>query len=123
MADTSAPTRFENPCPFPFTREQFLQLGERGFFGTQRVELLHGQVLDKYPDSFTGAAQPFRFTASSTINSENSAFLPGAASNSFSANLSFSHRSGNHRSRAFLSSLRRCGSRSDLTTTFAFRGR
>lgn len=64
MSDTSpSPVRFENPCPFRFTREQYYRLGELGFFGQQKVELLSGDVFEKYPDERGDrGSRPFRFT-------------------------------------------------------------
>jgi Uma2 family endonuclease len=55
--------RFENPCPFRFNLEQYRRLGELGFYGNVRVELLDGVVFEKYPDdSLEPSPRPFRFT-------------------------------------------------------------
>ena len=55
--------RFENPCPFQFTREQYHRLRELGFFGEQRMELLNGEIIEKYPDDPADKSpRPFRFT-------------------------------------------------------------
>jgi Uma2 family endonuclease len=55
--------RFENPCPFQFTREQYYRMGELGFFDGCRVELIFGEVIEKYPnDPVDPSPRPFRFT-------------------------------------------------------------
>lgn len=56
-------SRFENPCPFQFTREQYYRMGELGFFNGCRVELMYGEVIEKYPDDpVDPSPRPFRFT-------------------------------------------------------------
>jgi Uma2 family endonuclease len=64
MSDTpSLPTRFENPCPFQFTRDQYYRLGALGFFDKRRVELLAGEIIEQYPDDpVDPSPRPFRFT-------------------------------------------------------------
>ena len=60
---TSPAPRFENPCPFRFTRDQYYRLGELGFFGSRRVELINGEIIDKYPnDPVDFGPRPVRFT-------------------------------------------------------------
>lgn len=62
---TAVPPRFENPNPFAFTVEQYYRLGELGFFGDRRVELIYGEVIEKYPDDPTDPDQgprPWRWT-------------------------------------------------------------
>lgn len=55
--------RFENPCPFRMTVDQFRQLGRLRFFGDSRVELLDGEVIEKYPDDPTDPRpRPWRYT-------------------------------------------------------------
>jgi Uma2 family endonuclease len=55
--------RFENPCPFRLTREQFHDLSSLGFFGSARVELLNGEAVETYPDDPSDPEpRPFRFT-------------------------------------------------------------
>lgn len=55
--------RFENPNPFPFTREQYYRMGELGFFDGKRVELIFGEVIEQYPDDpGDPSPRPFRFT-------------------------------------------------------------
>jgi Uma2 family endonuclease len=62
MSVASRP-RFDNPCPFRFTREQYYRLGELGFFTGHRVELLDGEVIEQYPDDPTDPGpRPFRFS-------------------------------------------------------------
>jgi Uma2 family endonuclease len=57
------PARFENPCPFHLTRDQYYHLGELGFFGKAKVELLSGEVIEQYPDDPADPSpRPFRFT-------------------------------------------------------------
>jgi Uma2 family endonuclease len=56
-------SRFENPCPFRFTREQYYRLGELGIFDGRHVELIRGEVIEKYPDDPADPSpRPFRFT-------------------------------------------------------------
>src|SRR5262245_33829575 len=69
MSGTSNPvaiplsSRFENPCPFRFTREQYYRMGELGFFDGCRVERLDGEIIEKYPDDPADPSpRPFRFT-------------------------------------------------------------
>ena len=63
MSETTPPARFENPCPFRFTRDQYYRLGELGFFGQLRVELLAGEIIEKYPDDpVDPSPRPFRFS-------------------------------------------------------------
>lgn len=55
--------RFENPCPFQFKRDQYYQLAKLGFFGEQKMELLFGEIIEKYPDDPADpSSRPFRFT-------------------------------------------------------------
>jgi hypothetical protein len=62
-APTSLASRFENPCPFRFTREQYYRMGELGFFDGRRVELIFGEVFEKYPaDPVDSGPRPFRFS-------------------------------------------------------------
>ena len=37
------------PRPWKWTREQYYQLGELGFFRDKRVELIHGEILEMSP--------------------------------------------------------------------------
>ena len=63
MADTTPPARFENPCPFRFTLEQYYRLGALGFFDEKRLELIYGEIIDKYPnDPIDRGSRPLRFT-------------------------------------------------------------
>ncbi len=66
MSATSTPAtapRFENPSPFQFTREQYYKLGELGFFSDCKVERIHGEIIEQYPnDPVDPSPRPFRFT-------------------------------------------------------------
>jgi Uma2 family endonuclease len=63
VAPTSPVPGFENPAPFRFTLEQYRRLGALGFFDGRRVELLDGEVIEKYPDDPADPSpRPFRFT-------------------------------------------------------------
>ncbi len=44
---TKAPTRPDRP--FRFTREQYYEMGNRGFFDGKRVELIFGEVVEMSP--------------------------------------------------------------------------
>lgn len=63
LSATPLPHRFENPCPFRMTVDQYRRLGALGFFGDRRTELLDGEVIEKYPDNPADPApRLFRFT-------------------------------------------------------------
>jgi Uma2 family endonuclease len=77
-ATPHSPSRFENPCPFRFTREQYYRLTELGFFGSSRVELLYGEIIEKYPnDPADPSPRPFRFTREQYYRLGELGFLDG----------------------------------------------
>jgi hypothetical protein len=40
------------PRPFRFTREQYYEMGTRGYFDHTRVELIYGAVVEKDPENW-----------------------------------------------------------------------
>ncbi|MDY3562872.1 Uma2 family endonuclease [Gemmata sp. JC673] len=46
---TAMPPPAPSRRPFRFTREQYFELGQRGFFNGKRVELLYGEITEMSP--------------------------------------------------------------------------
>ena len=46
---TTSPPSGSGPRPWKWTREQYYQLGEQGFFAGKRVELIRGEILEMSP--------------------------------------------------------------------------